>query len=199
MKPPFPVVVLAAGSSSRMGAPKALHAYRGQPWIRWQLGQLEAAGIRQAVVATSRAHADACREAAKDVGLALSWVVNPQPERGPFSSLQLALPELGGGPAFVLPVDVPVAEPGVWRALEAALGPGIQAALPQREGHGGHPVLCSQALLDRCRRLSLTDPEARLDALIHALPAEQVARVPTQDAAVSLNLNTPEDWERFRA
>jgi len=192
------LVVLAAGASSRMGEPKGLVTVRGRPWIDHQLDAARSAGVRRVVVVLGRDRGPYL-QAVPSLAQRALVAVNPDPDRGPFSSLQCGLRALGAdGPraAFVLPVDVPAASPEVWRALAAALAAAlpvdssIDAAVPVHGGHGGHPVLLSSAFAARLLALA---PDDRLD---HALrrPGVAIARVPVVDPRVRMNLNRPEDW-----
>jgi molybdenum cofactor cytidylyltransferase len=184
------VVLLAAGRSSRMGEPKGLVLVHGRPWIDLQLDTIEGAGSSAVVVLGF----DRERYEAARTGLAgrARVVHNPDPDRGPFSSLQCGLAALPPGEsAYVLPVDVPAPEVGVWARLSEALGPAIDAAVPTYEGRGGHPVLLSPRLVARLLGLP---PASRLDL---ELAASTVARVPVGDARVRMNLNVPEDWGKL--
>ena len=128
-----PVVVLAAGRSSRLGEPKGLVMVEGRTWID---RQLEALGRRRAVLVLGHDR-DCYLPVVLALGRPVDLVTNPDPDRGPFSSLQEGLAAVDpGSPAFVLPVDVPAPGKAVWAALEAALGP-AEAAVPVHEGKGG--------------------------------------------------------------
>jgi molybdenum cofactor cytidylyltransferase len=196
---PAAVVVLAAGKSSRMGQPKGLQVFAGRPWIEVQLAAL---GARRVVVVLGHDH-PRYREAvpALDGGSApaggdarVEVVVNHDPDRGPFSSLQVGLAAVAGAPAFVLPVDVPAASARVWEALEAALSPDSDAAVPLFEGRGGHPVLLAARFIAVLRARPADDPALRLD---RELAAARLTRVPVLDPRVRMNLNAPGDWEKW--
>ncbi|HEY8091608.1 MAG TPA: NTP transferase domain-containing protein [Polyangiaceae bacterium] len=184
-----PVIVLAAGQSSRLGEPKGLVVVEGRTWID---RQLEALGGRRAVLVLGHDR-DRYLPVILALGRPVDLVTNPDPDRGPFSSLQEGLAAVdAGSAAFVLPVDVPAPGKAVWEALEASLG-AAEAAVPVHEGKGGHPVLLGPALVARL----LTRPaSSRLDEELRALPL--VARVPVDDPRVGLNLNTASDWGRVR-
>jgi CTP:molybdopterin cytidylyltransferase MocA len=177
-----------------MGEPKGLVAFEGRPWIEAQLAAL---GQRRVVVVLGHDHGRYL-EAIPDLAKRAEVVVNPDPDRGPFSSLQVGLAALGASgppaPAFVLPVDAPAASPAVWRALEEALGPELDAAIPAFQGHGGHPVLLAAPFMARLGRLDPASPEARLDV---ALRSAKALLVETGDPRVRMNLNAPEDWGKL--
>ena len=168
-----------------MGEPKGLVMVDGRTWID---RQLEALAGRRAILVLGHDR-DRYLPVLMTLGRTVDLVTNPDPDRGPFSSLQEGLAAVDpGSAAFVLPVDVPAAGKSVWTALEAALGP-AEAAVPVQGGKGGHPVLLGPDLVARL----LTRPaDGRLDEELRALAA--VARVEVDDARVGLNLNEASDW-----
>jgi molybdenum cofactor cytidylyltransferase len=189
--PPSDVIVLAAGRSSRMGEPKGLVQVQGRPWLELQLDAIERAGGRAVLVLG--ADRERYRQALPDLPERVRLAFNDDPDRGPFSSLQLGLALLGAGaPAFVLPVDVPAAGAAVWQALREALTTGVDAAVPVLEDRGGHPVLLAASTVAHLRDRPAT---SRLDAELAALP--RVARIPVKDLLVRLNLNAPQDWGKL--
>jgi molybdenum cofactor cytidylyltransferase len=190
------VIVLAAGRSSRMGEPKGLVPVHGRPWVLAQIDAIERAGGR--VVLVLGADRDRYRQALPDLGQRARVVFNDDPDRGSFSSLQCGLAAIApDAPVFVLPVDVPAASPEVWSALREALagngGPGgADAAVPEYDGRGGHPVLLASSTV---ASLKIRPATTRLDAELAALP--RVVRVPVKDPAIRLNLNAPQDWGKL--
>ncbi len=200
-------VVLAAGRSSRTGQPKGLVAHAGRPWLAAQLDALARVDVK-AVVVLGFDRADYDR-AMPDLPGRVRVVVNPHPERGPFTSLQCGLSAVDLGAAvYVLPVDVPAPVPTVWAALAAALDapagstpssgapsdPRVDAVVPTFEGRGGHPVLLSPAFASWLRGR----PESsRLDLELSCLVPPRLVRVPVHDPGIRLNLNAPEDWAKL--
>jgi molybdenum cofactor cytidylyltransferase len=193
------LILLAAGKSDRLGFPKPLITVDGVPLIAWQLRRFCAAGGSRAIVVLGY-HADPIRPAIPQVdGLKVEVIRNPAPERGPFSSLQLALGALStlapsGAGAFVLPIDVPGPGPAVWRQLAIAASARTPAVIPTYEGHGGHPVALSATTCAALLQVPLSGEDARLDRQLARLGA---MRVPVDDPAVTLNLNTAGDWEAW--
>jgi molybdenum cofactor cytidylyltransferase len=176
-----------------MGEPKGLFRFAGRLWIETQLAALTGRRVVLVLGHDSPRYLEAVPDLAKRADV----VVNPDPDRGPFSSLQVGLAAMGASPerpVFVLPVDVPAASAGVWEALEAVLAPGVDAAIPSFEGRGGHPVLLAPPFIGRLRSLDPASPEARLDV---ALRSAEARLVPVADARVRLNLNAPEDWGKL--
>jgi CTP:molybdopterin cytidylyltransferase MocA len=128
-------IILAAGASSRMGAPKALLNYRGETFVG-RLIRVMSAACDPVIVALGH-HATAIRAASKGA----QFAVNPDPSRGQLSSLQCALdllPEHAEGFLFQ-PVDCPAVDgETVKRIAEAALDHPL--VIPRCDGERGHPV-----------------------------------------------------------
>jgi len=189
-------IILAAGKSSRAGMPKGLIEVEGRPWIERQIEALKRAGISKIVVVLGH-HREAYERVLK--GQAVVAAINPDPDRGAFSSLQCGIQALGRDEevAWILPVDVPCPSRAVWRSLEdeASLRES-DAALPTHHGKGGHPVRLSKGFAQSLLSVSPTEPEARLDHQIHRLPHDKVSRVEVSDAKVLANLNTLDDFMR---
>ena len=206
----FPLILLAGGRSSRMGTPKGLVDYQGQPWLLEQLSRFEAASGKEAVIVLGYHQEQyferilwlrGAREGASvQSGLAVSVVVNKTPEFGQFSSLQCAIPSLlekNGSGAFVLPVDVPGPHEEVYGRLCAAFNDRLDVIIPQYRSEGGHPVLLSRRFLGQLLSLPVANIEARLDIQIRALSPDRVARVRVSDPQVCLNINTLEEFRAF--
>ncbi len=204
---PAEIVLLAAGKSSRMGEPKGLVRVAGRPWIDHQLRSLDGRRVILVLGDDRERYLTEIPSLAQRVVI----VVNPAPERGPFSSLQVGLALVTpGAPAFVLPIDVPAASAPVWTRLEQALAGGWAAAVPTHgeDDRGGHPVLLSSRLL--ATLLSRPPATTRLDHELAGLsggegrdPGRSVSapqglvRVLVDDPRVRLNLNAPEDWAKL--
>src|SRR5437879_3907240 len=143
-------VILAAGESSRMGTDKAL-----LPWPPQAPGQAQSkdtvlsAAIRSLSLSTDFIIVVAgWNEAALApvvYGNGASIVVNPDPTRGQFSSLQVGLREVlnrGRDGAMITLVDRPPASPGTVQTLRVAFeaaGKNTWAVVPEFSGKHGHP------------------------------------------------------------
>jgi CTP:molybdopterin cytidylyltransferase MocA len=97
----FPLILIAGGQSSRMGTPKGLLNYNGDPWITEQLRRFKAASGSQAIIVLGFHQTpyfnqipwmeQAVNQPVQHFGLEISVVLNPAPEFGQFSSLQSAI------------------------------------------------------------------------------------------------------------
>jgi molybdenum cofactor cytidylyltransferase len=203
-----PLILLAAGDSTRMGGPKGLLPFGNRTWIEEQLDAIRSAGVTRILLVLGR-DSDAYFQK-------LHWLkgspdietlVNPDPDRGAFSSLQLALEKIQGQPVFVLPIDVPAASPETWRtlALRAESSVFDDGSLPlfcarpvdSKTKTRGHPVLLSAVFAEQLVQVDLDGDQARLDLQIRSLNPECVHDIPVDDPVITLNLNTPEEFTAF--
>lgn len=180
--------MLAAGRSHRAGTFKPGHLHRGRPLLLHATGSLEPWCRRVVVVAG--------HEQERVAGLVtgrphLALAVNPAPDDGMFSSVRAGVRRVEQGCTgfFVLPADCPLvgtAVPGAMIRAFLAEG-GRRAVVPEHRGHGGHPVLLPGAaralILAAAPPATLRTVVARLDPL----------RLPTDEAAVLMDLDTPDD------
>ena len=134
-------VILAAGASSRMGQPKALLAWEGEPFVRACVKKALAAELDPVIVIAGQEY-ERIREALKD--LPVQVVHNTHWQEGQSSSLRAAinsLPESVGGAVFQL-VDQPHIPVDLIRRLitehAETLAPVV---IPEAGGRRANPVL----------------------------------------------------------
>lgn len=139
-------VVLAAGTSARLGRPKQLLPLDGRPILQHVVDTAAAAAIGEIVVVLGHA--------ARDVRRALTLpdggrvVVNPDYERGQSTSLRAGLAALGPhvDAVAILLGDQPRLPPDVVRAVVDAHARGDAAVVrPSYRGVPGHPVVAARA------------------------------------------------------
>ena len=189
-------VVLAAGRSERMGAPKALLDFRGRPFVIRILEALEALDLKPRVVVLGP---DAPRIRPALAAHECLIVENLDVAGGPIGSLRAALAALKPvRPAALLawPVDLPqVRVTTIERLLEAYRHSGAPAVLPSFAERRGQPVIWDQRLFTE---LETSDAATRHGgrAVLSGHEAE-LTLVAVDDPAVIDDLNTPEDYERL--
>ncbi len=193
-------IVLAAGSSSRMGRPKALLETRdGVTLLTHQVAALRDAGCDR-VACVLGSEAEGIREASGDLGVC--WLLNKDWERGQFTSIQTGLTWMldeGSPGAIILPVDCVLESPAtIGSILETAIvNTHLDALVPEYGERGGHPVYVSRGMATELISIDPDRPDARLDNQISMM--SEVMRLPVSDAGILRNVNTPEEWKELKA
>jgi len=189
-------VVLAAGSSSRLGRPKALLDFDGRTALGLVLGALRAAALTRGVVVVGE-HGAALAAAIDPRPFA--FVPNPDPAAGRTGSLQVGLADVPDGDDVLLwPVDRPFAKDAVVRALVAARRAApddVGWIVPTARGRRGHPVLLRAAVLPAIR---VAAPSDSLRDVLRA-SGRRVLDVETGDDGIHPDLDTEESVAAARA
>ena len=187
-------LVLAAGSSSRMGEPKPLLSLEGRPLLAHVLEAVAGSRVSETIVvlgaASDRVRTEVPRDGAR-------WVDNPAFAEGMSSSLKVGVaalsPESDG--FFVVLGDEPFVRSSTYDALIAARErTGARIVLPTFEGIRGNPVLIDRTLANEVDAIT-GDRGCRALRLRH--PKETV-EVPVDDPGVVIDLDTPEDLAQAR-
>jgi len=195
-------VILSAGASSRMGRDKALLPWppvsggsettTGETLLSASIAALKPFAAVVVVVAGRNADNLAGVIAANGASMA----VNPEPERGQFSSMQVGLQQalaLGCDAAMITLVDCPPLSAASMKILRAAfdnaLAQGHWGVAPEHNGRRGHPLLVNHALIDAFLAAPVTS-NAREVKRAHG---GMIEAVPVADSLVSVDVNTP--WE----
>lgn len=124
-------IILAGGSSSRMGAPKATLDWHGQP-LAARVAGLVARAVDGPVVAVAPPEVE--------VPAGVEAIRGERPGLGPLAGLLAGLHAVADADAaLVVAVDAPLLHPRLGRRLLALLGPDDDAAVPLALGHR-HPL-----------------------------------------------------------
>ena len=203
--PSFAGVILAAGESSRMGTDKALLPWPPQaPGESRVMGTFLSAAIAVLALATDFVLVVAGKNEAALAPVAYvngaSVVVNPDPSRGQFSSLQLGLREVlnrGRDAAIITLVDRPPASTVTVQSLRVAFeaaSSSVWAVIPEFSGKHGHPFVAGRDMIERFLR----EPVSGNARDVEHRNQQHVQYVSVQDPFVALNINTPEDYATLR-
>jgi molybdenum cofactor cytidylyltransferase len=127
-------------------------------------------------------------------------VVNPEPERGQFSSLQCGLQEALNrdcDAAMITLVDKPPVKASTLEKLrmefDFALAKGRWAVVPEYGGRHGHPIIIGRQMMEAF----LTAPAAANAREVQHQYQSRIQYVAVDDAETTINLNTPEDYSRL--
>jgi molybdenum cofactor cytidylyltransferase len=189
-------VVLAAGSSSRLGSPKALLEFGASVALEILLATLGEVGLVRGVLVLGN---DAERVRSRVDPAPLSVARNPDPARGRLGSLQCGLSAVPSDSDVLLwPVDRPFASAATVGALldaRARSRTEVGVIAPRAAGRRGHPVLLGAATL---RAVEAAAPDANLREVLRDSGASRVD-VDVEDDGIHLNLDTLDDYERARS
>ena len=196
----IPAIVPAAGKSRRMGRPKPLLPFDGQPLIGRVVSALRLGGASPVLVVTPPAQAaegPPIAEAARQAGAAVITPAHWPAEMR--ESAEIAIEQLGrdGPPSgFILaPGDSPGITPEiVGRLLErSAQAPG-SIVIPRAAGRRTHPIVLPW---DLARQIPTLPRHQGINALMTAHP-ERVIEIEVPHPELADELNTPEDLERWQ-
>ena len=192
MKRTIWAIVLAAGESQRMGAPKLLLPFGGKTVIEAVLDSVKASPV-EGILLVVGAGAAPIEEKAKPYGARVA--LNPDFRSGMLSSVQCGFRQLPleAEAALVFLADQPAIKPYVAEALVKALrhtGRGI--IIPVFDRRRGHPILISAQYRTEIESL---DPEVGLRQLLDR-HTEDILEEPVDDPTILRDLDTPEDYRR---
>jgi CTP:molybdopterin cytidylyltransferase MocA len=188
-------IILAGGLASRMGRCKPLLPVSGMSALETAAARLRAAGIREITAVTGH---DGERIAGEARRLGIIAVSNPDYKSGMFSSVVTGVKALHPETEafFLLPADIPLVKTHTYRILmEARSAAGADVVYPTFLGARAHPPLISSSLAGGI--LSWTG-EGGLGGFLEHSPRSR-AEIPTGDRAVTLDMDTPDDYERLIA
>jgi molybdenum cofactor cytidylyltransferase len=142
----YPVVILAAGASRRMGRPKALLDFGSRCCLERLVDACRRSGQGPIVVVLGSGAGAILQRLRPAPGIRV--VLNADHERGQTSSVKAGLRAVSAGSEgiFLLPVDHPLVEPSDLEALAggfAARGADTTMRIPTHRGRRGHPLLIS--------------------------------------------------------
>lgn len=185
-------VILAAGRSSRMGTFKPLMPMGPETVIERVIGLFQKTGLSDIIVVAGY-EADRLLTVLERQGV--RGVINPDWNRGMFSSVQAGVRHLGTAcrAFFLMPADMPLVLPETIRVLlEAFKQGGMDVYRPCYRGKRGHPPLISAVLIGPI--LTFTEPGGLRAFLARYRPYS--ADVACNDPGILVDLDAPEDLQK---
>lgn len=185
-------VILAAGTSSRLGRPKQLLELGGKPALQHAIDLAASAGLDEVVVVLGH-EAPRIRAAVRLPPFGRA-VINPNYASGQASSLRAGLEAVGAGAeaAVVLLGDQPGVDPrtigtvlDAWRAVGGGMARAVYGGTP------GHPVIIGRDVFEAFASASGDDGG-------RAVLAGQEVAVVEIDAPAPLDIDTWEQYEEVR-
>jgi molybdenum cofactor cytidylyltransferase len=186
-------IILAAGESTRFGAPKQLLDWKGKPFVRQVAETALQAGLYPVVVITGFCAADV--ESALD-GLPVEIVRNPEYPQGQSTSIRAGVQSLSGkvGAAVFLLADQPQIPVDVIRALVESHGQKMQAILAPLvlEDRRANPVLFDRDTFADLMQLT-GDVGGR-----GIFDKHRVEYLPWHDEILLFDVDKPDDYQKLK-
>jgi molybdenum cofactor cytidylyltransferase len=188
-------VVLAAGTSSRMGRPKQLLPIDGRPLVQHVLDTARHSGISEIVLVLGHA-AEAIQPELELSGVRV--VVNENYRQGMGSSLKVGLSSVDPKTeaALVMLADQPFVHTATLDRLivEHAAGK-AQIVIPTYRGFRGNPVLLDRSMFPDVMRIS-GDIGCRA---IFGDHLDAIVKLPVEDVGILLDLDQRSDYQNLRS
>lgn len=187
-------VILAAGSSTRMGKPKLVLPVEGKPVLQRVLEAVRKSRAEGSVVVLG-ANEDEIRKKVRFHGEKV--VVNRRPSDGMSSSLRLGVESVGKDTDAVMVVlgDMPLLSVDTLDRLIGAYDASkAKVVIPTCLGRRGNPVIIDRRLFQQLMKLH-GDVGAKS---VIAANEVSVLEVPVDDNGVLADVDDPADYQRLR-
>jgi molybdenum cofactor cytidylyltransferase len=152
---PSTAIVPAAGQAERFGGGKLLADVGGVTMLDRTLQCLLDADLDQIVVVLPPM--GRFETVARLADPRVLVVVNPDPSRGMFSSIQVGIEAAHGNPMLVLPADMPFVSAGTVATVLAAFTRIDGIVVPRYDGRRGHPIAIPLHMKPRLLAAPATD------------------------------------------
>jgi len=190
-------VILSAGESSRMGRPKALLPIDGVRFIERIVATLKSTRVDEIITVLGH-NAEEMRQKVSD--LPVKIVVNQDYKQGQLSSLIAAIRSIESGEnhhrvdaILVHLVDHPYINVDLVNLMiDRFYETKPLIVVPRYRGRRGHPVIFSRALFAELLAAPL-DQGAK--TVVHA-HRDQTLEIDTDDAGVTVDIDTPEEYRK---
>ena len=181
--PRIECVILAAGSSTRLGTDKALIRIGGRTLVGWVSERVTKIGVDVTVVANK----SNIEEISEDL-IEANIVENSEPQKGRTGSLKVGISSIDSKGKNYRLLVVPVDRPGFSNSTLEQLISLEESSCPIQDGKGGHPLLLSAGDVERVRGSAGDSPLREI---------VDPARFEVLDEMLHLNIDTPPDMERL--
>mgnify|MGYP002014580847 FL=1 len=174
-------MILAAGSSTRLGTDKALIRIGGRTLVGWLSERVAKIGVDVTVVANK----SNIEEISEDLQEA-KVVENSEPQKGRTGSLKVGISSIDSKGKNYRLLVMPVDRPGFSNSTLEQLISLEESSCPIKDGKGGHPLLLSAGDVERVRGSAGDSPLREI---------VDPTRFEVFDEMLHLNIDTPPDME----
>jgi molybdenum cofactor cytidylyltransferase len=187
-------VILAAGTSTRMGRAKQLLPLGGTTVLARTIDNVRAAGLMEIVLVLGASAEAIRRQLPQSLLQGLKVVVNQAFAQGMASSLREGLSALDSqtGAALIILGDQPFIRPQTLHQIMAEYRrSGAQIVIPAHQGKRGNPVLLSRPVFPEVMTLE-GDTGCRA---IFANRLDAILNVEVEDSGILLDIDNQEDYD----
>lgn len=185
-------IILAAGLSSRMGQPKALLDWGGEPLVCYQVAQMRQAGCDEVIVVLGHKADDVSRQMRT---AQCRTMLNPRYQHGRAGSLRIGAKAASRDADVIVISDIDSPRPASFlKTLIEGHNPESAVTRPVHNGHRGHPIVVSGRLREELMQAS-DETEG-----LHGVLRQHAGEAGEVDAGdlLDLGFNTREEYAAAR-
>jgi molybdenum cofactor cytidylyltransferase len=193
---PVSAIILAAGTSARMGRPKQLLPLGGTTVLARAIENVRSAGLVEVVLVLGASAEAIRRQLPPSLLEGLKVVVNQAYAQGMASSLREGLSALDpqSAAALIILGDQPLLRPQTLRQIIAGYHrSGAQIVIPSHQGKRGNPVLLRRSVFPEVMALE-GDTGCRA---IFANHPDAILKVEVEDPGILLDIDDQDDYDRL--
>jgi molybdenum cofactor cytidylyltransferase len=190
-------VILAAGTSTRMGQAKQLLPLGGTTVLARTIDNVRSAGLVEMVLVLGASAEAIRRQLPQSLLEGLKVVVNQAYRQGMASSLREGLSALDPqtGAALIILGDQPFVRPQTLHQIMAGYHrSGAQIVIPSYQGKRGNPVLLSRSVFPEVMALE-GDTGCRA---IFSNHLDAILKVKVEDPGILLDIDNQHDYDRLK-
>jgi len=193
---PVSAVILAAGTSARMGRPKQLLPLGGTTVLARAIENVRSAGLVEVVLVLGASAEAIRRQLPPSLLEGLKVVVNQAYAQGMASSLREGLSALDprSAAALIILGDQPLIRPHTLQQIIAGYHrSGAQIVFPSHQGKRGNPVLLRRSVFPEVMALE-GDTGCRA---IFGNHLDAILKVEVEDPGILLDIDNQDDYDRL--
>ena len=187
-------IILSAGSSRRMGKPKALLQIGKKTFLQHVIDTVTLAGLTNTIVVLGCEPVEIQETLTSFNG---KIIINAAWERGQLSSIIAAVNVLKQNECegvLIFPVDHPLISTSLIQKLLTSFHESKKKiVIPTLNERRGHPVMISSVLFEEIKNASL---DVGLREVIRSHETD-IELVPTEEEGILINIDTPEEYQKY--